>query len=108
VGGTGVGQLVPRGRMRVSKRRPRRGGGGGGEQRRESRGPRAATLAAGITRRAARHIFAIADAIRAGLKPGESVSVGAYALELYNEDLRDLSVKVGAGLGVLGPWVFGP
>jgi hypothetical protein len=34
------------------------------------------------------------DAIRANLKPGESISVGAYALELYNEDLRDLSLKV--------------
>ena len=48
----------------------------------------------GVTRRSALHIFAIVDALKAKLKPGEAISVGAYALELYNEDLRDLS-KVG-------------
>jgi hypothetical protein len=52
---------------------------------------------AGITRRAARHIFAVVDALTQRLKPGESIRVGAYALELYNEDLRDLSIKVGGG-----------
>jgi hypothetical protein len=34
------------------------------------------------------------EAVQAKLKPGESISVRAYALELYNEELRDLSGKV--------------
>jgi hypothetical protein len=34
------------------------------------------------------------EAVQAKLKPGESISVCAYALELYNEELRDLSGKV--------------
>ncbi|KAI8464145.1 MAG: P-loop containing nucleoside triphosphate hydrolase protein [Monoraphidium minutum] len=53
----------------------------------------------GITRRAARHIFSIVDGLKARLKPGEAVSVAAYALELYNEDLRDLSKAHGQGGG---------
>lgn len=32
--------------------------------------------------------------MRAKLKPGESITVKAYALELYNEELRDLSSNV--------------
>jgi hypothetical protein len=32
--------------------------------------------------------------VQAKLKPGESISVRAYALELYNEELRDLAGKV--------------
>ena len=62
---------------------------------------RDAPRAPGITKRAARHIFEIADALAARLKPGEALSVGAYALELYNEDLRDLSVRVRAEYGGL-------
>lgn len=46
---------------------------------------------AGIIRRAAEHILAHVDAVKQKLKPGEAISVRAYALELYNEELRDLS-----------------
>jgi kinesin family protein 4/21/27 len=46
---------------------------------------------AGIIRRAAEHILAHVDALRQKLKPGEDISVKAYGLELYNEELRDLS-----------------
>ncbi|KAF6261928.1 P-loop containing nucleoside triphosphate hydrolase protein [Scenedesmus sp. NREL 46B-D3] len=48
----------------------------------------------GIIRRAAQHILAHVEAVQAKLKPGESITVRAYALELYNEELRDLSGKV--------------
>jgi hypothetical protein len=48
----------------------------------------------GIIRRAAQHILANVEAVQAKLKPGESITVRAYALELYNEELRDLSGKV--------------
>ncbi|WIA34627.1 hypothetical protein OEZ86_012944 [Tetradesmus obliquus] len=47
----------------------------------------------GIIRRAAQHILAHVEAVQAKLKPGESISVRAYALELYNEELHDLSGK---------------
>jgi hypothetical protein len=48
---------------------------------------------AGIIRRAAQHMFAHVQALRQQLKPGEAVAVRAHALELYNEELRDLSSK---------------
>lgn len=49
---------------------------------------------AGIIRRAAQQIIASVEALREKQKPGESTTVRAYALELYNEELRDLSSKV--------------
>lgn len=51
-------------------------------------------LFAGIIRRAAEQILAHVEAVRAKSKPGESITVKAYALELYNEELRDLSCNV--------------
>jgi hypothetical protein len=54
----------------------------------------AGLLCAGIIRRAAQHILSNVEAVQAKLKPGESITVRAYALELYNEELRDLSGKV--------------
>ena len=46
---------------------------------------------AGVIRRSAEHILTNVEAVRAKAKPGESITVKAYALELYNEELRDLS-----------------
>lgn len=51
-------------------------------------------LIAGIIRRAAEQILATVEALRTKLKPGESITLKAYALELYNEELRDLSTNV--------------
>lgn len=48
---------------------------------------------AGIIRRAAEQILAHVGAVKAKLKPGEAISIKAYALELYNEELRDLSSR---------------
>eukprot|EP00879_Flechtneria_rotunda_P021695 GHRR01022875.1.p1 GENE.GHRR01022875.1~~GHRR01022875.1.p1 ORF type:complete len:1033 (+),score=433.02 GHRR01022875.1:114-3212(+) len=48
----------------------------------------------GIIRLAAEHIFRNVEGVKAKLKPGESISIKAYALELYNEELRDLSSNV--------------
>ena len=51
---------------------------------------------AGIIRRAAEHILAHVAAVKEKLKPGEAISIRAYGLELYNEELRDLSSKAAA------------
>lgn len=48
-------------------------------------------LRAGIIRQAAEQILRNVQAVRSKQKPGESIAVKAYALELYNEELRDLS-----------------
>jgi hypothetical protein len=53
-------------------------------------------MSAGIIRRAAEHILGNVDALKQKLKPGEAISVKAYGLELYNEELRDLSSKAAA------------
>lgn len=52
-------------------------------------------ILAGVTPRVIRHIFAVADQLNKKAKPGENVRVSAYALELYNEELRDLAVAGG-------------
>mmetsp|Transcript_2102 Transcript_2102/g.5351 ORF Transcript_2102/g.5351 Transcript_2102/m.5351 type:complete len:931 (+) Transcript_2102:94-2886(+) len=49
----------------------------------------------GITPRVIRHLFQIVDNIKKKQKPGEKIEVTACALELYNEDLLDLSVRSG-------------
>jgi kinesin family protein 4/21/27 len=59
---------------------------------------RCATLS-GIIRRAAEHILARVDVLRECLQPGEAVSVRAYGLELYNEELRDLGSNTAAAGG---------
>ncbi len=51
------------------------------------------TTESGIIPRVAAHIFAIAEKLRERLLEGEALSVTATALELYNEELRDLSAK---------------
>ena len=55
------------------------------------------TVEEGVTPRVIRHIFSIVDSIKKKAKPGEKVEVAAYALELYNEDLLDLSLRSGRG-----------
>lgn len=52
---------------------------------------------AGIIRRVAEDVLAGVAALRAGHKPGESTVVRAHALELYNEELRDLSSSSSVG-----------
>lgn len=44
----------------------------------------------GIIRRAVEHILAQSQVLRQRLGPGESICVRAQAVELYNEELRDL------------------
>jgi hypothetical protein len=50
----------------------------------------------GIICRVAERVLAHVHAVRATQKPGESIAVQAYAVELYNEELQDLSCKVAA------------
>eukprot|EP00798_Chlamydomonas_sp_ICE-L_P012134 gene12134-15246_t len=50
----------------------------------------------GIIPRVIRHLWSICDAIRKKNKPGEKCDITACALELYNEDLLDLSVRAGS------------
>eukprot|EP00878_Enallax_costatus_P039836 GHUV01045758.1.p1 GENE.GHUV01045758.1~~GHUV01045758.1.p1 ORF type:complete len:206 (+),score=60.09 GHUV01045758.1:119-736(+) len=57
----------------------------------------------GIIRRAAEQIVNTVDALRTKLKPGESITVKAYGLELYNEELRDLSTNVAGAQPISGP-----
>jgi hypothetical protein len=45
----------------------------------------------GITPRVINHVFAHVEGIKRRLKPGESISVSASAVEIYNEEFRDLS-----------------
>lgn len=45
----------------------------------------------GITPRVIDHVFQHVAAIRRRLKPGEDVSISASAVEIYNEEFRDLS-----------------
>ena len=45
----------------------------------------------GVTPRVIDHIFAHVAQIKRRLKPGESISVSASAVEIYNEEFRDLS-----------------
>jgi kinesin family protein 4/21/27 len=56
-----------------------------------------------MMRRVAQHIFAIVEALSAQAKPGEEVKVAACGLELYNEELRDLSLAPGSRDGGAGP-----
>eukprot|EP00197_Chlamydomonas_leiostraca_P007072 CAMPEP_0202862124 /NCGR_PEP_ID=MMETSP1391-20130828/3279_1 /ASSEMBLY_ACC=CAM_ASM_000867 /TAXON_ID=1034604 /ORGANISM="Chlamydomonas leiostraca, Strain SAG 11-49" /LENGTH=276 /DNA_ID=CAMNT_0049541615 /DNA_START=52 /DNA_END=879 /DNA_ORIENTATION=+ len=49
----------------------------------------------GITPRTIRHIFTIIENLKKKAKPGEKTEVTACALELYNEDLLDLSARSG-------------
>ncbi|GAX73057.1 hypothetical protein CEUSTIGMA_g510.t1 [Chlamydomonas eustigma] len=49
----------------------------------------------GITPRVIRHVFSVVDSLNKRAKVGEKVEISAYALELYNEDLLDLSSKSG-------------
>jgi hypothetical protein len=37
-------------------------------------------------------VFSIVDQLKKQMKPGEAISLHAHALELYNEELRDLSI----------------
>ena len=45
----------------------------------------------GITPRVIDHVFAHVANIKRRLKPGESIHISASAVEIYNEDFRDLS-----------------
>jgi len=45
----------------------------------------------GVTKRVIRHVFGIIDGLSKNFKPGDKIEVSASALELYNEELRDLS-----------------
>lgn len=47
----------------------------------------------GIAPRVIQHIFSIVEQLRKRAKPGEKTEVSACALELYNEDLRDLAER---------------
>ena len=44
----------------------------------------------GITPRVINHMFQLVDQIKRRLKPGEEISVTSSAVEIYNEELRDL------------------
>lgn len=45
----------------------------------------------GVTPRVIDHVFAHVAAIKKRLKPGEKIEVSASAVEIYNEEFRDLS-----------------
>jgi len=46
----------------------------------------------GVTKRVIRHVFAIIEGLSKSFNPGDKIEVSASALELYNEELRDLSI----------------
>jgi Kinesin motor domain len=56
----------------------------------------------GVTPRVIDHVFAHVANIKRRLKPGESIHITACAVEIYNEEFRDLSKTRGrevAGTG---------
>jgi hypothetical protein len=60
---------------------------------------------AGITPQVIDQVFKHVDAIKHRLKPGESVEIGASAVEVYNDEFHDLSKggKAGSAKGI-GGW----
>lgn len=56
----------------------------------------------GITPRVIDHVFAHVANIKRRLKPGESISISASAVEIYNEEFRDLSKLRGKDVAANG------
>jgi len=58
----------------------------------------------GIIPRVIRQVYDMTEAIAKKAKTGETIAIVASALELYNEDLIDLSHKSGRGAHTTGGW----